>query len=258
MNNFQFIRLRRMLRSMSSTSSFVDDIYQKNQMSQALILPQYPGDFSLAGHTHNYASSSHTHDYAASSHTHNYASASHTHSTYATKTYVDNAVAGIDIGTVPSHTHDYAATSHTHSYASTSHTHSTYAAKSHTHKGEDLTSRVYTTTFTVRSTTTYPYSKKLTVDKNVKCIHFNLQNVTLASSSADCQGIDTLSFISSLDWAFSSDVGTTYQATPVDNSSESKYLCQLKAKLDSSDYSITFEIPAAADIKTTTFSIVVW
>ena len=85
-------------------------------MSQALILPQYPGDFSLSGHTHSQYLTSHQ-----------------SLSSYATKTYVDNAVAGIDTSTVPSHTHNYAASNHTHSYASTSHTHS-YASSTHTHK----------------------------------------------------------------------------------------------------------------------------
>ena len=94
-------------------------------MSQALILPQYPGDFSFSGHTHNYASSSHTHSQYLTSH--------QSLTNYVTKTYVDNAVAGIDTTTVPSHTHDYASSSHTHSYASTSHTHSGYASSSHTH-----------------------------------------------------------------------------------------------------------------------------
>ena len=96
-------------------------------MSQAIILPQYPGDFSLDGHTHNYASSSHTHSQYLTSH--------QSLTNYATKTYVDNAVAGIDTSTVPSHTHDYASSSHTHSYASTSHTHSGYASSSHSHSG---------------------------------------------------------------------------------------------------------------------------
>lgn len=140
-------------------------------MSQAIILPQYPGDFSLTGHTHsqyltshqslssyatktyvtnqlaaldvassshthNYASTNHTHSYASTSHTHSdYASSSHSHSNYATKTYVDNAVAGVDTGTVPSHTHsNYASSTHTHSsYASSNHSHSGYASSSHTH-----------------------------------------------------------------------------------------------------------------------------
>ena len=96
-------------------------------MSQSLILPQYPGDFSLDGHTHNYASASHTHSQYLTSH--------QSLTNYATKTYVDNAVAGIDTSTVPSHTHDYASSSHTHSYASTSHTHSGYASSSHSHSG---------------------------------------------------------------------------------------------------------------------------
>ena len=96
-------------------------------MSQALILPQYPGDFSLSGHTHNYASASHSHSQYLTSH--------QSLTNYATKTYVDNAVAGIDTSTVPSHTHDYASSSHTHSYASTSHTHSGYASSSHSHSG---------------------------------------------------------------------------------------------------------------------------
>ena len=96
-------------------------------MSQALILPQYPGDFSLTGHTHNYASSSHSHSQYLTSH--------QSLTNYATKTYVDNAVAGIDTSTVPSHTHDYASSSHTHSYASTSHTHSGYASSTHSHTG---------------------------------------------------------------------------------------------------------------------------
>lgn len=115
-------------------------------MSQAIILPQYPGDFSLDGHTHsqyltshqsltNYAtktyvtnqiaaldvaSSSHTHNYAASNHTHNYASSSHTHSsTYAAKSHSHSDYASSS----HSHSSDYAAKSHTHSYASTTHTH---------------------------------------------------------------------------------------------------------------------------------------
>ena len=97
-------------------------------MSQALILPQYPGDFSLDGHTHNYASASHSHSQYLTSH--------QSLTNYATKTYVDNAVAGIDTSTVPSHSHsNYASSSHTHSYASTSHTHSGYASSSHSHSG---------------------------------------------------------------------------------------------------------------------------
>lgn len=77
------------------------------EMSQALILPQYPGDFSLSGHTHSQYLTSHQ-----------------SLSSYATKIYVDNAVAGIDTSTVPSHTHNYASTSHTHSgYASSTHVH---------------------------------------------------------------------------------------------------------------------------------------
>ena len=97
-------------------------------MSQAIILPQYPGDFSLSGHTHSQYLTSHQ-----------------SLTNYATKTYVDNAISGIDTSTVPSHshsnyassshTHDYASSSHTHSYASTSHTHSGYASSSHSHSG---------------------------------------------------------------------------------------------------------------------------
>ena len=101
-------------------------------MSQALILPQYPGDFSLDGHTHNYASASHSHSQYLTSH--------QSLTNYATKTYVDNAVAGIDTSTVPSHSHsNYASSSHTHSYASTSHTHNGYASSSHTHSSSDIT-----------------------------------------------------------------------------------------------------------------------
>ena len=91
--------------------------FDSNIMSQALILPQYPGDFSLSGHTHSQYLTSHQ-----------------SLSSYATKTYVDNAVAGIDTSTVPSHTHNYAASNHTHSYASTSHTHSGYATDTHSHR----------------------------------------------------------------------------------------------------------------------------
>ena len=93
-------------------------------MSQALILPQYPGDFSLSGHTHSQYLTSHQ-----------------SLSSYATKTYVDNAIAGIDTSTVPTHTHSgYASSTHSHSsYASSTHTHSTYASKSHTHESSDIT-----------------------------------------------------------------------------------------------------------------------
>ena len=102
-------------------------------MSQSLILPQYPADFSLSGHTHSQYLTSHQ-----------------SLTNYATKTYVDNAVAGIDTSTVPTHSHSgyassshthssYASSSHTHSYASTSHTHSGYASSSHTHSASDIT-----------------------------------------------------------------------------------------------------------------------
>lgn len=105
-------------------------------MSQAIILPQYPGDFSLDGHTHSQYLTSHQ-----------------SLTNYATKTYVTNQLAALDVASSShnhdssyaskSHTHSYASTSHTHDYASSSHTHSGYASSSHNHSGYALSSHTH-------------------------------------------------------------------------------------------------------------------